>query len=53
VFFREITGGTFRGGVAGKDRSTMMIRGGRDAFRQNPPFKIQMISSGASQTIIM
>jgi hypothetical protein len=46
-------GGTGRGGVAGVDRSIMIIRGGRDAFRQNPPFKIQMISSGASQTITM
>ncbi|HWY31098.1 MAG TPA: hypothetical protein VNX46_10105 [Candidatus Acidoferrum sp.] len=37
----------------GSDFVIIMIWGGGDGFRQNPPFKIQIISSGESQTATM
>jgi len=50
----EKTGGDNGGGIGGgPDLVTMMIRGGDAGFRQDPPFKIQIISSGDSHTQTM
>jgi hypothetical protein len=50
----ETTGGDNGGGIGGgSDFITMMIRGGGEGLRQNPPFKIQIISSGDSHTQTM
>ena len=46
-------GGSFGGMGGGLGFVIIIIRDGGDVFRQNPPFNIQIISSGDSYTQTM